>query len=118
MDEDRQLKGASSWQYRPKRTDARLGDEVVSYLTQRSRALAKNATLVDIWEHVIPRTLQPFCRLDKRVGNTLYLQAEPGPYMYQAQMLSSELLEQIKQQAPRCGVQKIHIVPLQKNDKE
>ena len=116
MDEEKQLKGALDWQYKPKRTDARLGDEVVSYLTRRDRALTKNATLVDIWEHVVPPTLQPFCRLDKRVGNTLYLQAEPGPYMHQAQMLSSELLEQIKQHAPRCGVQKIRVVPKQENN--
>lgn len=118
MDEDKRLKSASGWQYKPRRTDSRLGDELVSYLTQRSRTWTKNAALVDIWEQVVPPTLQPFCRLDKRVGNTLYLQAEPGPYMYQAQMLSSELLNEIKQQAPRCGIQKIRVVPLQKNDKE
>jgi hypothetical protein len=111
MDENRQLKGASNWQYRPKRTDARLGDEIVSYLTQRSRTLTKNAALVDVWERIVPPTLQPFCQLDKRVGNTLYLQAEPGPYMHQAQMLSKELLDEIKQQAPRCGIQKIRVVP-------
>ncbi|MHC4881090.1 MAG: DciA family protein [Planctomycetota bacterium] len=118
MDEDRQLKSASGWQYRPKRTDSRLGDELVSYLTQRSRTWTKNAALVDAWERVVPPALKPFCRLDKRVGNTLYLQAEPGPYMHQAQLLSTELLDQIKTLAPRCGIQKIRVVPLQKKDKE
>lgn len=118
MDENKWLKSASGWQYRPRRTDARLGDELVSYITQRSRTWTKNAALVDIWERVVPPTLQPFCRLDKRVGNTLYLQAEPGPYMHQAQMLSSELLNEIKQQAPRCGIQKIRVTPLQKKNKE
>ncbi|MEN8127576.1 MAG: DUF721 domain-containing protein [Planctomycetota bacterium] len=115
MDEDKQLKGALDWQYRPKRKASQLGDEVVSYLKRRDRALTKNAVLVDIWEMVVPPTLQPYCRLDKRAGNTLYLQAAPGPYMHQAQMLSSELLERIKQLAPRSGVQKIRVVPLQTN---
>jgi len=118
MDEDKWLKSASRWQYKPKRTGSRLGDEVVSYLTQRTQTWTINAALVDIWKQVVPPTLQPFCRLDKRVGNTLYLQAEPGPYMYQAHMLSSALLNEIKQQSPRCGIQKIRVVPLQKNDKE
>jgi hypothetical protein len=118
MDEERKLRGASSWQYRPKQTGARLGDEVVSYLSKRDRTLTKNTAVVDIWKQVVPPTLQPFCRLDKRVGNTLYLQAEPGPYMHQAQMLSSELLNEIKQQVPRSGIQKIRVMPLQKNDKE
>ena len=118
MDEDKQLKGASSWQYRPRRTDSRLGDEVASFLSQRGRTFTRNATLVDIWKRVIPPTLQPFCQLDKRVGNTLYLQAEPGPYMYQAQLLSKELLERIKQQAPRSGIQHIRVAPKQSNEKE
>lgn len=118
MDEDKQLKGASSWQYRPKRTDSQLGEEIASFLSQRERTFTRNATLVDIWKRVIPPTLQPFCQLDKRVGNTLYLQAEPGPYMYQARILSKELLEQIKRQAPRSGVQQIRVVAKQRNDKE
>lgn len=118
MDEDRQLKGALSWQYRPRHTESCLGNEVFSYLKRRNRDLIKNATLVDIWEAVIPPTLRPFIRMDKRTGNTLYLQAEPGPYMYQAQMLSDELLERIKAAAPRCGIRKIRVIPMRKNDKE
>ena len=113
MDEDKQLKGALGWQYRPKQKSTKLGDEVFSYLKKHNRMLMKNATIVDIWETVVPPTLKPFCRLDKRVGNTLYLQAAPGQYMHQAQMLSTELLERIKQLAPRCGVQKIRVVPIQ-----
>jgi len=115
MDEDKRLKGATGWQYRPRQKSAKLGDEVFSYLKQHHREFTKNAALVDAWEAVIPATLRPFCRLDKRVGNTLYLQAAPGPYMHHLQMLSTELLERIKQVAPRCGVQKIRVVPMQKD---
>jgi hypothetical protein len=117
-DEEKQLKGALSWQYKPKPTDTCLGDEVCSYFKKRNRTLGKNAALVDIWQAVMPPTLQPFCRLDRCVGNTLYLQAEPGPYMHQAQLLSSELLEQINKLAPCSGVQKIRVVPKPKDDKE
>jgi len=112
MDEDKQLKGATGWQYRPRRTDSRLGNEVLSYLKQHDREFTKNAAIMDAWNSVVPPSLQPYCRLDKRAGNTLYLQAMPGPYMHQLQMLSGELLERIRQLAPRCGVQKIRIIPL------
>jgi hypothetical protein len=118
MDEEKRLKGASSWQYKPRHAESCLGDEVCSFLEQRNRAFTKNAAIVDIWEAVIPPTLQPFCRLDKRVGNTLYLQAEPGPYMHQAQMLSGELLERIKCGVPRCGIKKIRVVPIRNNNRE
>ena len=118
MDEEKQLKGALSWQYKPRRTESCLGDEVYSYLNRRHRAFTKNASIVDAWEAVVPPTLQPFCRLEKRVGNILYLQAEPGPYMHQAQMLAGELLERIKCSAPRCGIQKIRVVPKRNNGKE
>jgi hypothetical protein len=118
MDEEKRLKGASSWQYKPRHTESCLGDVAGLYLKQRNRALTKNAAIVDAWEAVVPPTLQPFCRLEKRVGNTLYLQAEPGPYMHQAQMLSGELLERLKCQAPRCGIQKIRVVPTRNHNRE
>jgi len=118
MDEEKKLKGALSWQYKPRHTESCLGNEVCSYLEQRHRAFTKNASIVDAWKAVVPPTLQPFCRLDKRAGNTLYLQAAAGPYMHQAQMLSGELLEKIKQLAPRCGIQKIKIIPIRNNNRE
>ncbi|OQY07705.1 MAG: hypothetical protein B6I25_01190 [Planctomycetales bacterium 4572_13] len=118
MDEERRLKGALSWQHKPRQTESCLGDEVFSYLKYHNRTLMKNAVIMDAWEAVVPPTLQPFCRLDKRVGSTLYLQAATGPYMHQAQMLSGELLNKIKQLAPRCGIQKIKVVPIRNNNRE
>ena len=38
MDEEKRLKGASSWQYKPRHTESCLGDEVCSFLEQRNRA--------------------------------------------------------------------------------
>lgn len=111
MDEDKLLRGASSWQYKPRRTDWRLGDQIASYLEQHSRSFEKNATLLDIWPQVVPAFLLDYCRPGKRVGNTLYVEVTPGPYMHQMQMISGEVLDNIKQLAPRCGVQKIRLLP-------
>jgi hypothetical protein len=116
--EENQLKGALNWQYKPRRTESNLGDEIFSYLKQHDRTFVKNAVIVDLWNQIIPPGLQPFCRLDKRVGNTLYVQAQPGAYMHQLQMLSDELLDRIRQCAPRSGIQKIRIIPLRKENQE
>lgn len=116
--EDDKLKGALAWQYKPRRTEAKLGDEIFTYLKRKDRALTKNAALVDLWAQLIPPPLQRYCRLDKRVGNTLYIQAQPGPYMHQLQMLSGELLDRVSQLAPRSGIQKIRIIPLKKDNEE
>ena len=112
MDEEKQLRAATSWQHRPRHTESCLGDEISSYLKRRSRTFEKNTAVVTVWELVIPATLQRFCRLDRRVGNALYIEAQPGPYLHQVQMLSTELLNRIQAQAPRCGIQKIRVVPM------
>jgi hypothetical protein len=118
MDEEKQLKSALDWQYKPRHTESLLGNEISSYLKKRHRTFVKNASIIDTWETFIPFAMRPFCQLEKCVGNTLYLQVQPGPYMHQAQMLSDELLEKINQRAPRCGIRKIKIVPMKKNNTE
>jgi hypothetical protein len=118
--EDMYLRGAMGWQYRQKRPDHGLGQEIVSYFQQHSRAFEKNAPLVDLWKTIVPPGLAPFCRLDKRVGNVLYIQAMPGAYMHQVKMLSGELLEGIKRAVPRSGICSIKVVPMEEpqNGKE
>lgn len=111
MDEDNLLRGASSWQYKPRRTEHRLGEEIMSYLQQHSRGFEQNAALLEIWPQVIPAYLRDYCRPGKRAGNTLYVEVTPGPYMHQLQTISGEVLNNIKQLAPRCGVQKIRLLP-------
>jgi hypothetical protein len=112
--EDQYLRSATGWQVRPKKGDPKLGGQIMSYLEQHSGMLAKNAAIVDAWERVVPAGLKPFCRLDKRSGNVLLVQAMPGPYMHQVQMMAAELLEAIKRAAPRCGITKIKVVPMNK----
>jgi hypothetical protein len=111
MDEDKRLRGAGNWQFKPKPAEWRLGDQIVSYLEQHSRDFAKNASLLDVWPQVVPEFLQAECRPGKRVGNTLYVEVTPGPFMHQMQTLSGDIVEKIKQLCPRCGIQKIRLVP-------
>ena len=118
MDKEKELRAATGWQHRPKQTESCLGDEISSYLDRRCRTFEKNTSVVAIWEQIIPPALKPYCKLDKRVGNALYIEAQPGPYLHQVQMLSTELLDRIQQQAPRCGIQKIRVVPIKNKIKK
>jgi len=112
-EEDLYLRGATGWQYRKKPTERGLGQEIFAYLQQHSKAFEKNAPLVDLWKTIVPAQLAGFCRLDKRVGNVLYIQAMPGPYMHQVKMLSAELLEAIRRTIPRSGICSIKVVPME-----
>lgn len=104
------------WQAKPRRSGAGLGGEVASYLERRTRELEKNAAIVDAWEAIVPPGLKPFCRLDKRAGNVLFVAAMPGPYMHQVKVMAPELLEAIKRAAPRCGIAKIQVVAMEEGN--
>lgn len=114
MDEEKYLLSALGWQQKTRPAGTRLGEQIVSYLKQQGRTFEKNSTLTDAWQRLIPEALRPYCRLDRRSGNTLFVQAQPGPYMHQVQMLSGQLLEQINRQVPRAGLQAIRVIPMKK----
>lgn len=116
MKEDDLLKGASSWQWKPKVTSSRLGDEMFAYFEQRSRTFEKNSTIIDAWQEIVPPDMQRVCRLDKCVGNTLYVQVMPGVYMHQVQMLTAEWIDQLRQRCPRCGITKMRLTPMRSQE--
>lgn len=116
--EEQYLRSATHWQFRPKRSETGLGQEIFSYLQQRNRAFEQNVPLVELWKSIVPPALEPYCRLDKRSGNVLYIQAQAGPYMHQVKVLSGELLERIRQAAPRCGICHIKVIPMQNDYQE
>ncbi len=116
MEEDDLLRGAASWQYQRKDTSSRLGQEITSYLDRRNRDFIKNAAIVDAWQDVVPELMRPYCRLDKRDGNTLTVQVAPGPYMHQMQMQADEIIDRIKQAVPRCGIQKLRLIPMRQHE--
>lgn len=115
--EDRRLKSATQWQKRPRVTGYLAGDEAAHYLRRTQRDFSKNAALVDVWDSIIPPGLKPWCRLDRRTGNVLTIQAAPGPYMHQLVMMQHELLDELHRRCPAAGVQKLRIIPL-KDERE
>lgn len=116
-EEDRLLKSATQWQKRPRRVCYQAGEEADKFLRRTQRDFSKNTALVDAWDSIIPPGLKPWCRLDRRAGNVLTIQATPGPYLHQLVMMQHELLDELHRRCPAAGIQKLRIIPL-KDDRE
>ncbi len=112
VDEERLLHSVTQRIGQQRKSDIRLGEVIETFLRERSRMLEQGAAVSDVWKEVIPPSLQPFCRPDKIAGHTLYIQVQPGAPMYQMQLLTSHLLEQIRQQLPGSRIRTIRLVPL------
>lgn len=116
--EDQLLQSATQWQKKSFMSCRRAGDEAAQFLRRNERDYNRNAALVDAWESIVPPGLKPWCRLDRRDGNVLTIQAAPGPYMYQITMMQDELLEELHRRCPGAGVQKLRIISLKENIEE
>ena len=117
-EEDRLLKSATQWQKKSPWRCCQVGDEAALFLSRGRREYSKNALLIEVWNDLIPQGLKPYCRLDKRVGNVLTIQAAPGPYLYQIVMMQNELLAELHRQCPSAGIQKLRIILLKDNGQE
>ena len=115
-EQDKLLRSATQWQRRPRMRCYRAGDEAELFLRRGQRDFSKNASLVDAWESTLPPGLLPWCRLDRRVGNVLTIQAAPGPYMHQLRMMQNELIAELHRRCPAAGVRKLHLIPLKDDD--
>ena len=111
MDQEKLLRSATAWQRRKKQTTNRFGLEAQEYLKARKRTFEKNSDVVDAFQQVLPQQLNEHCQLVKISSGQVYIEVEPGPYMHEMQMLSSELLEHIKGRCPYSGVKKIILRP-------
>jgi len=111
MDKEKLLRSATGWQWRRRQTTSRVGVNANAYLQTRQRQLAKSTAIVDVWQDVLPPEFYEHCTLAKITGDTVYVQVDPGPYMHEMQLLSTELVEHIRNRCPGSGVKKIILRP-------
>jgi predicted nucleic acid-binding Zn ribbon protein len=116
--QEKLLQSATQWQKKPYSRCQRIGEEAALFLRRNQKEYNKNAALVDVWDALIPQGLKPYCRLDRRAGNVLTIQAAPGPYMHQVQLMQCELLEELHRRCPGAGIQKLRIIPLKDESQE
>ncbi len=53
-DEEKLLRSVGDWRKKPARRTENIGSIAKSYLGGKSREFKKNATVVDIWQDVLP----------------------------------------------------------------
>ena len=118
MDQEKTLRGATSWQQRIKPTTERLGAVADNYLKLNERTFRKNSEIVDAWEQIVPRQLHEHSRLSKISGGCVYIEVETGAYMHEMQLISTELLENIKARCPYSTIKKIKVCPMRQTDSQ
>jgi hypothetical protein len=110
-DEDKLLHGALSWQWHRRKRTSQLGSDAETYLRRKSRQFEKNASVVDLWSELLPADFQKHCTLTKIEAGVITIQVDPGPYLHEMQLLSTELLREIQNQCRSAGIKRIMIRP-------
>jgi len=111
FDEDGLLIGAVSWQKRRKVTTSKLGDSGRDYLSRNLQNLKRSAAVVDVWQEILPAGLSEHCQLKSISGGVIELQVDPGPYMHEMRLITSELLEHLQSRCGRGKVKRIKLRP-------
>ena len=89
----------------------RLGGAARVYLDRRSRQLKKNASVVDIWEEILPAELSSHCKIAGITAGVMVVYAEPGVYMHEIQLLGDAMVRQLQSRCPAAGIKKIVVRP-------
>ncbi len=93
------------------RTTAQLGANVETYIKQRLGQLRKNASVVDVWRELLPEELYEHSRIAGISGGVVQVEVDPGPWMHEFQLLSSELSGQLQRHCRSAGVRRIALRP-------
>jgi len=92
-------------------TTVRLGDVLRGLMdNQISRRQADFRSAEELWSSVLPAELSRHCKIAGISGGKLLVQVDSPSYMYELQLVSCELLKELRQQYPRVPVEKIKLV--------
>ena len=106
-DEGKQLRVAVK---RRAETAVSLGDVLSGVMEGRvSPQQMRFGLITEAWSQLLPVELCRHCRIDGISGGRLKVLADSPSYMYELQLLSSELLEELGRQYPQARIQEIKI---------
>jgi predicted nucleic acid-binding Zn ribbon protein len=95
---------------KPDRT-AHLGDVVEQFMeNQVSPRQARFRNVAEVWNELLPAELGEHCRISGISKGQLEVLADSPSYMYELQLCSSELLEELQQRCPRFRITKIKFI--------
>ena len=88
-----------------------LGANAETYIKQRLGQLRKNASVVDVWRELLPEELYEHSCIAGISGGVVQVEVDPGPWMHEFQLLSSELSGQLQRLCRSAGVRRIALRP-------
>ncbi len=94
-----------------RRPTAQLGANIETYIKQRLGQLRKNASVVDVWRELLPEELYEHSCIAGISGGVVQVEVDPGPWMHEFQLLSSELSGQLQRLCRSAGVRRIALRP-------
>ncbi len=112
MDEEERLLNATRWRrswksYRA----ANLGKVARQLLDERiSPRQARFSQVAEVWSRLLPVELCGHCEIIDISGGQLKVQVDSPSYVYELQLCSSELLEELQRQCPKARLTKIKLV--------
>jgi predicted nucleic acid-binding Zn ribbon protein len=112
MDEDTRLRNAVEWRrarnsYRTVRLDQAVRELVDEQILPRQ---ARFSRVADVWSQLLPAQLARHCEIVDLSGGQLDVQVDSPSYMYELQLCSSALLQELQRQCPKARLTRIKLV--------
>ena len=109
MDEDKLLLNATKWRRSWKSYKAaNLGQVARQLMDKRiSPQQARFSQIAEAWNHLLPAELCGHCEIIDISGGQLKVQVDSPSYVYELQLCSSELLNELQWQCPKARLTKI-----------
>lgn len=87
-----------------------LGNVLSGFMENRvSPQQNRFGRITEAWNQLLPTELCRHCRIDGISGGRLKVLADSPSYMYELQLLSSELIEELGRQYPQARIQEIKL---------
>jgi predicted nucleic acid-binding Zn ribbon protein len=95
---------------RSKKGAVRLGDVISELMdNQISQRQAELRSVEKLWISVLPTEMSQHCKIAGISSGKLLVQVDSPSYMYELQLVSCELLKELRRQHPRVPVEKIKL---------
>jgi predicted nucleic acid-binding Zn ribbon protein len=112
MDNNERLLNAVKWQKKsPRYSATSLGQVAQQLMEERISPLqARFSEVAEVWNELLPAELGGHCEIIDISGGQLTIQADSHSYVYELQLCSSELLQELQRQCPKVRLSKIRFV--------
>lgn len=96
--------------YNPKKREGVVGDLVASLMKDIVEPhKTRLDPLVEAWRETVPPGLRPHCAVKALTGSQLLVHVDSSADMYELQLCTQDLLEELKRRCPQAGLRTIKL---------